>query len=168
MLASVTRAGRLLALFTVENPSWGVTEMAAAIGMPKSSTHLLARSLEEIGLPRQGSDRRFRPAVQEWWSEQAGRADDGDRCRGRGLLAQRAGSHPLLEHARGFDVHQAEARHVQVDVRPRSTTRRRVSSSDRMATAERTARRCSRHEGAGPVAMARWCHAAARASKYEF
>jgi len=60
MLASVTRAGRLLALFTVENPSWGVTEIAVAIGMPKSSTHLLARSLEEIGMLRQGSDRRYR------------------------------------------------------------------------------------------------------------
>jgi DNA-binding IclR family transcriptional regulator len=60
MLASVTRAGRLLALFTVENPSWGVTEIAMAIGMPKSSTHLLARSLEEIGMLRQGSDRRYR------------------------------------------------------------------------------------------------------------
>ena len=60
MLASVTRAGRLLDLFTTENPSWGVTEIALAIGMPKSSAHLLARSLEEIGVLRQGSDRRFR------------------------------------------------------------------------------------------------------------
>jgi len=60
MLASVTRAGRLLALFTAENPSWGVTEIAVAIGMPKSSTHLLARSLEEIGMLRQCSDRRYR------------------------------------------------------------------------------------------------------------
>jgi DNA-binding IclR family transcriptional regulator len=60
MLASVNRAGRLLALFTAENPSWGITEIAVAIGMPKSSTHLLAQSLEEIGMLRQGSDRRYR------------------------------------------------------------------------------------------------------------
>jgi DNA-binding IclR family transcriptional regulator len=60
MLASVNRAGRLLDLLTAEKPSWGVTEIALAMGVPKSSAHSLARSLEEIGMLRQGPDRRYR------------------------------------------------------------------------------------------------------------
>jgi hypothetical protein len=60
MLASVNRAGRLLDLLTAEKPSWGVTEIALAMGMPKSSAHALAQSLEEIGMLRQGPDRRYR------------------------------------------------------------------------------------------------------------
>ncbi len=60
MLASVTRTGRLLSLFTTGSPSQGVSEIALALGISKSSAHDLAHSLESIGLLRQGADRRYR------------------------------------------------------------------------------------------------------------
>ena len=60
MLASLTRTGHLLSLFTAGSPTQGVSEIALALGISKSSAHALAQSLEGIGLLRQGADRRFR------------------------------------------------------------------------------------------------------------
>jgi DNA-binding IclR family transcriptional regulator len=60
MLASVTRTGRLLSLFTAKSPTQGVSEIALALGVSKSSARALAHSLEGIGLLRQGADRRHR------------------------------------------------------------------------------------------------------------
>jgi DNA-binding IclR family transcriptional regulator len=50
MLRTVEKIGPVLDLFTVEKPDWGVSEVAAELGMPRSSAHGLLSSLEEIGL----------------------------------------------------------------------------------------------------------------------
>ena len=39
----------MLGLFTAETPEWGGTEVATALGLPKSTTFDLLASLAEIG-----------------------------------------------------------------------------------------------------------------------
>ncbi|AWG98279.1 IclR family transcriptional regulator [Rhodococcus ruber] len=49
-LQTVQRIGPVLDLFTVQQPEWGVSEVAAAIDVPRSSAHALLSSLVDTGL----------------------------------------------------------------------------------------------------------------------
>lgn len=60
MLGSVSKAGRVLDLFTPEDPEWGVSEVAGALGIAKSSAHALLATLDDIGLVRRLVDGRYR------------------------------------------------------------------------------------------------------------
>lgn len=60
MLQTIQKIGPLLDLFTVDHPEWGVSEAAAAIGMPRSSTHALMTSLVETGILTSPGRGRYR------------------------------------------------------------------------------------------------------------
>jgi IclR family KDG regulon transcriptional repressor len=60
VLASVKRLGPALDLFTTERPEWGVTEVARALGMSKSSAHELLMTLDGVGLLRRTEGGRYR------------------------------------------------------------------------------------------------------------
>ncbi|MCU1376945.1 MAG: transcriptional regulator, IclR family [Conexibacter sp.] len=61
MLGTVLRAGEVLDLFTVDEPEWGVTDIAAEMGLCKSTAHTLLASLESIGLlEHAAASRRYR------------------------------------------------------------------------------------------------------------
>lgn len=60
LLGTLLKAGRVLDLFTNEHPEWGVTDVAQALALPKSSAHALLASLEEIRLLQRTTDGRFK------------------------------------------------------------------------------------------------------------
>jgi DNA-binding IclR family transcriptional regulator len=60
VLQTIRKVGPLLDLFTVQRPEWGVSEAAEAIGMPRSSTHALMKSLLETGLLSSSGRGRYR------------------------------------------------------------------------------------------------------------
>lgn len=60
MLQTVQKIGPVLDLFTVERPEWGVSEVAEAVGMPRSSAHALLSSLVETGLLQCRARGRYR------------------------------------------------------------------------------------------------------------
>jgi len=60
MLGSVAKAGRVLDLFTADAPEWGVSEVAGALGIAKSSAHALLTTLDGIGLVRRSVEGRYR------------------------------------------------------------------------------------------------------------
>lgn len=60
MLHTISRAGRVLALFTAECPEWGATEVAASLEIPKSNAHDMLSSLATIGLLQRTHDGRYR------------------------------------------------------------------------------------------------------------
>jgi DNA-binding IclR family transcriptional regulator len=60
VLQTIQKVGPLLDLFTVDRPEWGISEAAEAIGMPRSSTHALMRSLVETGLLSSPGRGRYR------------------------------------------------------------------------------------------------------------
>jgi DNA-binding IclR family transcriptional regulator len=57
---SVRRAGEVLELFSVERPHWGPTEVAAAVGVAKSSAHAMLRELDRAGLVERMACGRYR------------------------------------------------------------------------------------------------------------
>lgn len=58
------RAFRVLDLFTIQRPEWTVTEVAADLGLPLSTTHRILRVLLEHGfLRREPTSRRFRLGI---------------------------------------------------------------------------------------------------------
>ena len=59
-LQTVQKIGPVLDLFTVQQPEWGVSEVAAAIGVPRSSAHALLSSLVDTGLLRCRTRGRYR------------------------------------------------------------------------------------------------------------
>lgn len=60
MLQTVQKIGPVLDLFTIEHPEWGVSEVAEAIGVPRSSSHALLSSLTEVGLLQCRTRGRYR------------------------------------------------------------------------------------------------------------
>jgi IclR family KDG regulon transcriptional repressor len=60
MLGTVTKAGRVLDLFTCAHPEWGVTEVAKALEIPKSSAHSLLTTLADTGLLQRTDDNRYK------------------------------------------------------------------------------------------------------------
>jgi DNA-binding IclR family transcriptional regulator len=67
MLQTIQKIGPVLDLFTVERPEWGVSEVAGAISVPRSSAHALLSSLVEIGL-LQSKGRAATASAGVWWS----------------------------------------------------------------------------------------------------
>lgn len=60
MLLTINASGRVLDLFTVELPEWGVTEVAGELGLSKSKAHALLASLSTVGLLRRTNRGRYR------------------------------------------------------------------------------------------------------------
>jgi len=60
MLQTIQKIGPVLDLFSTERPDWGVTEVAEAIGVPRSSAHALLSSLVETGLLQCRARGRYR------------------------------------------------------------------------------------------------------------
>ena len=59
-LQTVQKIGPVLDLFTVQRPEWGVSEVAAAIDVPRSSAHALLSSLVDTGLLQCRNRGRYR------------------------------------------------------------------------------------------------------------
>lgn len=59
-LNTVEKIGRVLDLFTREQPEWGVSEVATELGVPRSSVHALMSSLVDIGVLRWRLGGRYR------------------------------------------------------------------------------------------------------------
>jgi DNA-binding IclR family transcriptional regulator len=59
LLGTVDKAGRVLDLFTTQQPEWGVTETAGALDLPRSSAHDLLATLVETGLLRRSGRNRY-------------------------------------------------------------------------------------------------------------
>nr|WP_240918296.1 IclR family transcriptional regulator [Rhodococcus sp. 14C212] len=59
-MQTVQRIGPVLDLFTVQQPEWGVSEVAAAIDVPRSSAHALLSSLVDTGLLQCRARGRYR------------------------------------------------------------------------------------------------------------
>ena len=57
-IQSVQRVGDILSLFSIENPRWGITEVANALNLAKTTVSGLIRTMTEIGLLEQ--DRQSR------------------------------------------------------------------------------------------------------------
>jgi len=51
MTQTIGKVSKLLNLFSVEKPEWGVRELARELGIPKSTAHELAKSLAEQRFP---------------------------------------------------------------------------------------------------------------------
>jgi DNA-binding IclR family transcriptional regulator len=60
MLGTVNKAGRVLELFTSTKSEWGVTEVARALNMPKSSAHSLLTALAATNLLGRTGDNRYK------------------------------------------------------------------------------------------------------------
>ncbi|WP_164775119.1 IclR family transcriptional regulator [Nocardioides pantholopis] len=60
MLKTIVRTGQVLELFTRSRPEWGVTEIASALGVPKSNAHEIVSSLASIDLLRRTGRSRYR------------------------------------------------------------------------------------------------------------
>lgn len=59
-LNTVEKVGRVLDLFTRDDPDWGVSEVATALGVPRSSAHAVLASLADIGLLQWRTGGRYR------------------------------------------------------------------------------------------------------------
>lgn len=60
MLGTLQKAGRVIDLFTVDRPEWGVSEAAARLELPKSSVHAVFQALASIGLLERERTGRYR------------------------------------------------------------------------------------------------------------
>lgn len=59
-LNTVDKVGKVLDLFTLERPDWGVSEVSAELGMPRSSAHAMLSSLVDIGILQWRPGGRYR------------------------------------------------------------------------------------------------------------
>lgn len=59
-MSSLEKVIRVLDLYSRENPEWGVSEVARALGFPKSTTSLLMSNLANRGFLRRVRKRRYR------------------------------------------------------------------------------------------------------------
>ncbi len=60
MLGTIDKAARVLDLFSLEKPEWGVSEVAAALGWAKSSAHAILCSLAAAGFLHRTPQGRYR------------------------------------------------------------------------------------------------------------
>lgn len=60
MLHTVSKAGRVLELFSIQKPEWGVSEIAKALDMPKSTVSELLATLASHGLLQRTNERSYR------------------------------------------------------------------------------------------------------------
>lgn len=59
-MQTIRKVGQILNLFTVEEPEWGVSEVAVALGLPKSSVSAMMSSLADQGILKRTGERRYR------------------------------------------------------------------------------------------------------------
>jgi DNA-binding IclR family transcriptional regulator len=59
MLGTISRVGRVLDLYSVETPEWGVTEVGKALGLPKSTAHALLTTMADIEILRRTPKNRY-------------------------------------------------------------------------------------------------------------
>ncbi|MBK1787290.1 IclR family transcriptional regulator [Prauserella cavernicola] len=59
-MGTLEKTGRVLELFSADRPEWGVTELAEALGIPKSNAHELLSSLFSINLLQRTKCGRYR------------------------------------------------------------------------------------------------------------
>lgn len=59
-MQTVEKAGRVLSLFSVEKPEWGVSEVAERLRCPKSSISEMMSALAHQGLLQRTGERRYR------------------------------------------------------------------------------------------------------------
>lgn len=59
-LGTVSKAGRVLDLFSASRPEWGVSEVARTLEIPKSSAHSLLTTLADTGLLHRTEENRYR------------------------------------------------------------------------------------------------------------
>lgn len=59
MLATVLRTGQVLSLFGPQRPECTLTEVAEALGLPRSTVHALLKTLCAVGLLRRTPSRRY-------------------------------------------------------------------------------------------------------------
>jgi DNA-binding IclR family transcriptional regulator len=59
MLSTISKSGRVLALFTAYQFDWGVTEVAGSLGISKSAAHSQLSALAEIGFLRRTKHNRY-------------------------------------------------------------------------------------------------------------
>jgi len=57
-IQSIERVNRILSLFSLERPRWGITEMAHALDLPKTTVSSLVRTLTKIGFLNQDLETR--------------------------------------------------------------------------------------------------------------
>jgi IclR family transcriptional regulator, KDG regulon repressor len=60
MLLTISRAGRVLDLFSLEQPEWGATAVAKELDIAKSQAHELLVSLTDIGMLQRARPGRYR------------------------------------------------------------------------------------------------------------
>ena len=60
MLSTLEKAGRVLRLFTAENPEWGVSQVARELLVSKGSVHDALATLTQIGLVHRTVTGRYR------------------------------------------------------------------------------------------------------------
>ncbi|MGW7426134.1 IclR family transcriptional regulator [Streptomyces sp. NPDC054813] len=58
-MSTIAKAGRVLDLYTPGSPVWGVSEVATALQMPRSTAHSLLAGLTEAGLLHQSRRGRY-------------------------------------------------------------------------------------------------------------
>ena len=59
-MQTVRKAGRVLELFSLESPEWGVSEVAKSLELPKSGAHAILSSLTDQGMLRRTDKARYR------------------------------------------------------------------------------------------------------------
>jgi DNA-binding IclR family transcriptional regulator len=60
VLTTVQKIGPVLDLFSIKNPEWGISEVAAELDIPKSSAHALLITMAELGLLKRTTRARYR------------------------------------------------------------------------------------------------------------
>lgn len=106
-LNTVEKIGRVLDLFTRESPEWGVSEVAAELGAPRSSVHAMLSSLVDIGVLRWRLGGRYRIGWRILELADVHRSSTDVRA-----VAQPVLERLVLEHGETCHLAVAEQRHV--------------------------------------------------------
>jgi DNA-binding IclR family transcriptional regulator len=101
MPASVRKAALVLDLFSIERPDWGPTEVAAELGIAKSTAHALLGELTDVGLTQRLPCGRYRLG---WRTVQLARTK----------LASSGYREEILPAARRLASHFGETVHITV------------------------------------------------------
>ncbi|MGV8049771.1 MAG: helix-turn-helix domain-containing protein [Anaerolineaceae bacterium] len=59
LFGTILKADKVIDLFTLEHPNWGVSEISTTLYLPKTSAFQLLATLNEQGLLRQTNNNRY-------------------------------------------------------------------------------------------------------------
>jgi IclR family transcriptional regulator, KDG regulon repressor len=107
VLGTVGKASRVLDLFTLKTPEWGVTEAALALQVPRSSAHDLLDTLAQTGLLRRVEGNRYRLGLKLLTLSNTALDSLAVRVQGRPVmecLARKLGATVHLATLDGIDV----------------------------------------------------------------